>query len=69
MLRRQWVRSAMFFAVSVCSLPASAQTDTQPWPERQVRLVVTFPPVSGNDAAARILADGLSKRWTKPVVI
>jgi tripartite-type tricarboxylate transporter receptor subunit TctC len=34
-----------------------------------VRLVVTFPPGSANDAAARILADRLSKRWDKTVVV
>ena len=30
---------------------------------------MTFPPGSANDAAARIFADGLSKRWGKPVVV
>jgi tripartite-type tricarboxylate transporter receptor subunit TctC len=69
MPRCRWIRSALLFAAITCSLPAIAQTGTQPWPERQVRVVVTFPAGSANDAAARILADGLSKRWTKPVVI
>jgi tripartite-type tricarboxylate transporter receptor subunit TctC len=39
------------------------------WPERSVKLIVTFPPGSANDAAARIFADGLSKSWGKPVVV
>jgi tripartite-type tricarboxylate transporter receptor subunit TctC len=39
------------------------------WPERPVKLIVTFPPGSANDAAARIFADGLSKRWGKPVIV
>lgn len=39
------------------------------WPEHPVKLIVTFPPGSANDAAARIFADGLSKKWGKPVVV
>jgi tripartite-type tricarboxylate transporter receptor subunit TctC len=39
------------------------------WPERPVKLIVTFPPGSANDAAARIFADGLSRRWGKPVIV
>jgi tripartite-type tricarboxylate transporter receptor subunit TctC len=57
-------------AISVCvvalawSLPARAD-----WPERQVKLIVTFPAGSANDAAARIFADALGKKWGKPVVV
>jgi tripartite-type tricarboxylate transporter receptor subunit TctC len=40
--------------------PMSARAD---WPERQVKLIVTFPPGSANDAAARIFADALGKKW------
>ena len=39
------------------------------WPEHPVKLIVTFPPGSANDAAARIFADGLSRKWGKPVVV
>ena len=46
--------------------PTSASAD---WPERQVKLIVTFPPGSANDAAARIFADALGKKWGKPVVV
>jgi tripartite-type tricarboxylate transporter receptor subunit TctC len=39
------------------------------WPTRSVRMIVPFPAGSANDAAARVFADGLAKRWGKPVVV
>lgn len=62
------LRSFVGFATSVMALvaPVSASAD---WPERQVKMIVTFPPGSANDAAARIFADALGKKWGKPVVV
>jgi tripartite-type tricarboxylate transporter receptor subunit TctC len=51
---------------AVLACPGAARAD---WPERPVKLVVTFPPGSANDAAARIFADGLARKWGKPVVV
>lgn len=39
------------------------------WPERTVKMIVTFPPGSANDTAARIFAEALSRRWKKPVIV
>ncbi|MFB9266760.1 Bug family tripartite tricarboxylate transporter substrate binding protein [Bradyrhizobium erythrophlei] len=56
--------------VSVCLLLLSPGGAAQAgWPERPVKMIVTFPPGSANDAAARIFADALSRRWGKPVVV
>ena len=52
--------------VMALAAPISASAE---WPERQVKLIVTFPPGSANDAAARIFADALGKKWGKPVVV
>jgi tripartite-type tricarboxylate transporter receptor subunit TctC len=45
--------------------PASAQT----YPQRPVRFILPFGPAAGVDITARLLADKLSTRWGKPVVV
>nr|WP_249134919.1 tripartite tricarboxylate transporter substrate binding protein [Bradyrhizobium sp. AUGA SZCCT0222] len=39
------------------------------WPQRAVRIVVPFPAGSAIDVAARIIGDGLARRWGQSVVI
>ena len=41
----------------------------QRWPQQTVRIIVPFPVGGAVDIAARVLADGLSKRWDRPVVV
>jgi tripartite-type tricarboxylate transporter receptor subunit TctC len=55
-----------FICIQLLAAPQAARAD---WPERTVKFVVTFPPGSANDAAARLFANALSQRWGKPVVI
>jgi len=46
----------------------STRADT--WPARTVHVVIPFSPGMGSpDAAARMLADGLGKRWKQAVVV
>jgi tripartite-type tricarboxylate transporter receptor subunit TctC len=58
-----WLLALVFLVIA---FPFAAHAG---WPEHPVKLIVTFPPGSANDAAARIFADGLSKKWGKPVVV
>ena len=52
-------------AVSQSALQAQAQT----WPQRTVKFIVPLGPGSGVDTTARLLANQLSARWGKPVVV
>ncbi|KUE85576.1 ABC transporter substrate-binding protein [Cupriavidus necator] len=45
---------------------AHAQED---WPSKPIRLVVAGPAGGSADALARLLAEGLQKAWSKPVIV
>lgn len=64
--RRTLLTSAALAAtVAGASLPAHAQE----WPTKNVRLITPYPVGGGPDGIARLLADKLSKKWGKPVVV
>src|SRR5215211_5584017 len=56
-------------ALTGFSIPAQAQTSPQSWPQRSVRFIVPLGPGSGVDITARLIADKLSAKWGKPVVV
>src|SRR5437899_12451590 len=64
--RRMCSLAMVSACAAVLAVPVAARAE---WPERPVKLIVTFPPGSANDAAARIFADALAKKWGKPVVV
>jgi len=39
------------------------------WPARTVRVIVPFAAGSANDVSARLYAEGLARRWAKPVIV
>jgi tripartite-type tricarboxylate transporter receptor subunit TctC len=49
--------------------PASAQTATQMWPPKNVRIVVPFGPGSTPDIVVRLISDGLSKKYPDSVFL
>jgi tripartite-type tricarboxylate transporter receptor subunit TctC len=48
---------------------ATAQAQSQPWPQKPVRFIIPLPPGSGTDLSGRLLSERLTERWGQPVVI
>jgi len=49
---------------------AAAQTlPAQTWPDRPIRMLISFPPGGSSDAIGRIIQPGLEKRLGQPLVI
>jgi tripartite-type tricarboxylate transporter receptor subunit TctC len=48
---------------------AAGSVIAQPYPNKPVKLIVTYPPGGSSDLLARILAQKLSELWAQPVVV
>jgi tripartite-type tricarboxylate transporter receptor subunit TctC len=57
------ISAALMLMAGVAPVAAEA------WPQRNVRFIVPLGPGSGADIAARLIAERLSARWGKPVVV
>src|SRR4030095_13494800 len=58
---------AFLFVVTIVS--ASQPVRAKMWPQRAVRIIVTLPAGLATDLAARLFAEGLSRRWGQSVVV
>ncbi len=54
---------------AVLLMGAMSGASAQSYPQRPVRFILNFGPGSGVDITARLIADKLSARWGKPVVV
>jgi tripartite-type tricarboxylate transporter receptor subunit TctC len=68
MNRRHFALAALAIA-TLGAQPALAQTQSSTWPQRSVRFILPLGPGSGVDIGSRLIADRLSQKWGKPVVI
>jgi tripartite-type tricarboxylate transporter receptor subunit TctC len=65
-----WLRKLVFpFILVLVIVGGSKFAVAESWPQRTVRIVVPFPAGSAIDVAARIIGDGLARRWGQSVVI
>ncbi|GMU73663.1 MAG: hypothetical protein AMXMBFR42_31160 [Burkholderiales bacterium] len=67
-LRRTWNTFAKTAAV-IAAAAVTTLAQAQPWPARNVTIVVPYPPGSGPDVLARALAERLSATTGKPAIV
>jgi len=61
--------SFIFWTLAVLAFPGLAQPVDKDWAKGQFTIVSPFPPGGPVDTLARILAEGLSKRYGQPAVV
>ena len=60
---------ALFLALFIAVLAVTAGRAQEPYPTRVVKIVLPVAPGSTTDILARLVADQLSQKWGKPVII
>jgi tripartite-type tricarboxylate transporter receptor subunit TctC len=68
-MRRSREVTALIIAVLIGTSAAGPSCASDQWPQQSVRIIVPIAAGGANDIAARLLADGLTKRWGRPVVV
>ena len=63
------IKATKFAAALLLAATLSPAAFAQEWPPHNLRLVVPFPAGGSSDSQARVLADELSKKLGKPVVV
>ena len=60
---------AIVLIALICGALFVPQASAQEFPSRTVRIIVPFPPGGANDSVARAMADRLSRKWGRSVVV
>jgi tripartite-type tricarboxylate transporter receptor subunit TctC len=60
---------AAMLALTCTANHATAQEKAEDYPSGTIRIVIGFTPGGGSDVAGRVLADKLSAKWGKPVIV
>jgi tripartite-type tricarboxylate transporter receptor subunit TctC len=71
-LRSRHLRHVLAFTMVLAGASAGTMSmclGGDDWPARTVKIIVPFSAGSANDVSARLYADGLAKRWGKPVIV
>jgi tripartite-type tricarboxylate transporter receptor subunit TctC len=55
--------------ISLVFAGAATSASAHDWPQRAVKFIVPLGPGSGTDIGARLFAERLATRWSKPVVV
>jgi tripartite-type tricarboxylate transporter receptor subunit TctC len=71
-LRSRHLRHVLAFTMVLAGASAGTMSmclGGDNWPARAVKIIVPFSAGSANDVSARLYADGLARRWSKPVIV
>src|SRR5262245_1576434 len=63
------MRKAMLGLAALLTMYLAGNAAAQDWPQKPIRIIVSFGPGGGADIIGRILADSMQGRLGKPVVI
>jgi tripartite-type tricarboxylate transporter receptor subunit TctC len=67
--RREMIKALGALGASVLLSGATRNASAQGFPTRTVRITTPFPAGSGPDAAARVVADQVTRRWGESVIV
>src|SRR5262249_28352078 len=62
-------RAGLVLATALCAAAWHMPSHAADFPSKTVHVIVPFAPGGGADVMARVLAEGLARRWSSPVVV
>jgi tripartite-type tricarboxylate transporter receptor subunit TctC len=69
MMTKRRLMPVLFLAACCGSLPAAAQESAADYPSGTIRIINGFAPGGGSDVSGRVVAERLSEKWGKPVIV